>query len=179
MTNNNLRVVEVVEYNPNWHIEFKEEAHKLRDILKDEIVEIHHIGSTSIPNMSAKPVIDILLEVRDINAIDYYNEKIQQIGYIPKGEYGIRNRRFFLKGENDRTHHIHAFETGDTEIKRHLNFRDYMINHPEEAEEYKNLKKDLAYKFKYDIDKYIEGKDAFIKNIDLKAKQEFTEGFMK
>lgn len=179
MTNNNFRVVEVVEYNPNWHIEFKEEAHKLRNIFKDEIVEIHHIGSTSIPNMSAKPVIDILLEVRDINAIDSYNEKIQKIGYIPKGEYGIRNRRFFLKGENDRTHHIHAFETGDTEIKRHLNFRDYMINHPQEAKKYNNLKKDLAYKFKYDIEKYIEGKDAFIKSIDLKAKQEFTEDLMK
>ncbi|WMJ81656.1 GrpB family protein [Clostridium sp. MB40-C1] len=166
---NQVRVIEVVEYSPSWKEEFIKESKLIQDVMDKEILKIHHIGSTSIPGIFAKPIIDFLVEVKDINNIDMYNDDLSKLGYIAKGEYGIKGRRFFLKGLYHRTHHIHVFETGNSEIERHLNFRDYMIDHPEEANDYGELKKELAIKFRYDIDGYCDGKDAFIKDIDRKA----------
>ncbi|MCC5423939.1 GrpB family protein [Clostridium botulinum] len=151
-------------------MEYEKEAEKIYNIMKDEIVQIHHIGSTAIKGIYAKPVIDILVEVENINNVDNYNEEMKSLGYIPKGEYGIKERRFFLKGLYNRTHHLHIFQRGNSEIERHINFRNYMIKHREEAKKYEKLKKELALKFKYDIDSYCIGKDSFIKEIDEKAK---------
>ncbi|MGO5065373.1 MULTISPECIES: GrpB family protein [unclassified Clostridium] len=165
-----IRIIEVVPHNPEWKIKYQKEADKIYNIMKEEIVKIHHIGSTSIEGIYAKPVIDILVEVKDINNVDNYNEEMKRLGYIAKGEYGIKGRRFFLKGLYHRTHHVHIFEKGDSEIERHINFRDYMREHKEEAKQYEELKKELALEFRYDIDYYCEGKDSFIKEIDKKAK---------
>ena len=168
---NQIRTIEVVPYNINWVNKYLAEAEKIKKIMADELVKIHHIGSTSIPGISAKPVIDILVEVINIENIDDYNEKMKEIGYIAKGEYGIEGRRFFLKGEINRTHHIHVFQVGNSEIIRHLNFRDYMISHPDEAKAYSEMKRELAIKFRHDIDGYCNGKNDFIKNIDRKAEK--------
>ncbi|KOA19416.1 dephospho-CoA kinase/protein folding accessory domain-containing protein [Clostridium homopropionicum DSM 5847] len=170
-TQSEIRTIEVVPYNLNWVKKYLDEAEKVKKIMADELVKIHHIGSTAIPGISAKPVIDILVEVKNIRDVDNYNEEMKEIGYIPKGEYGIEGRKFFLKGEINRTHHVHVFEMGNSEIKRHLNFRDYMISHPEEAKSYSELKKELAIKFIHDIDGYCNGKDGFIKEIDKKAEE--------
>ena len=168
---NHVRIIEVVPYDPNWKKKYIEESSKIQDILNNEIVGIFHIGSTAIPGIHAKPVIDILIEVKDIENIDKYNEKLHELGYISKGEFGIEGRRFFLKGPYDRTHHLHIFEKGDPEIIKHLNFRDYMIYHPETAKDYEKLKKDLSLKFRYDNEGYCNGKDEFIKDIDKKVKE--------
>lgn len=167
---NNIRTIEVVEYDEKWNQMYLAEAKKIKEILKEEIINIYHIGSTSIPNMDAKPVIDIMIEVKNINNIDKYNDKMSEINYIAKGEYGIEGRRFFLKGLYKRTHHVHIFQKNNKEIKRHINFRDYMISNQKEAIEYSTLKKKLAVEFRHDIDGYCKGKDLFIKNIDKKAK---------
>jgi len=166
---NEIRTIEVVPYDINWVKKYLDEGEKIKKIMADELVRIHHIGSTAIPGVSAKPVIDILVEVKNIKNIDNYNEKMKEIGYIPKGEYGIAGRRFFLKGEINRTHHVHVFQVGNSEIIRHLNFRDYMISHTEEAKAYSELKRELAIKFIHDIDGYCDGKNGFIKEIDRKA----------
>jgi len=92
------RRVEVVSYNPNWKEMYKEESGKIINILNDIIIDIHHIGSTAIPRIKAKPVIDILVEVKDIEAIDQYNHKMEELGYEAMGEHGIPKRRFFRKG---------------------------------------------------------------------------------
>jgi GrpB-like predicted nucleotidyltransferase (UPF0157 family) len=134
-------------------------------------MEIHHIGSTSIPNIKAKPVIDIMIVVNDIEKVDQVNDKMIELGYEPKGEFGIKNRRFFQKGGNNRTHHVHVFQKGDSEVEKHINFRDYMRSHPKEAKNYSMLKDRLSDKYKYNIEKYIEGKNDFIKEIDKKAKK--------
>lgn len=162
----NKRIVEIVSYNPIWKQKFKEESDKIKKIFEEIFVDIHHIGSTTIPTIKAKPIIDILVEVEDINKVDRYNKQMVKLGYVALGEYGIPKRRFFQKGGNNRTHHVHIFQTGNTEIKRHIDFRDYLISHPADAKKYSLLKEKLAKKYRYDIDKYQEGKDSFIKKID-------------
>ena len=166
-----VRKVKVVPHDPNWSKLFKLEADKIAVILGQEVIAIHHIGSTAIPNISAKPLIDILVEVHDIEKIDEFNEEMTKLSYQPQGEFGIPGRRFFIKGDDStRTHHVHMFQTGDSEIERHLSFRDYMMAHPEEAQAYSRLKEELARRFPEDIESYMEGKEGFIKEIDRKAK---------
>lgn len=164
----NKRIVKVVPHNPTWKQKFNEESKKIEKIFKEIFISIHHIGSTAIPPVKAKPIIDIMVEVEDINKVDSYNKQMEELGYVALGEYGIPKRRFFQKGGNNRTHHVHIFQSRSPQIKRHIDFRDYLISHPKIAGEYSRLKEKLAKKYRYDIDKYQEGKESFIKRIDKK-----------
>ncbi|HHY78146.1 MAG TPA: GrpB family protein [Clostridiales bacterium] len=162
--------VEVVEYNRDWPALFEEEVEKIRNILGDELIEIHHIGSTSVEHLKAKPIIDIMPVVKDIEKVDNYNEEFIKLGYEPKGEYGIPGRRFFRKGGTIRTHHVHIFDINNTnEIVRHLAVRDYLRTHPQDAYEYGELKSKLAALYPWDIEAYCNGKDAFVKELERKA----------
>ena len=164
------RRVGIVSYDPNWKDMYKEESEKIKNVLSDIIIDIHHVGSTAIPGIKAKPVIDILVEVKDIEGVDQYNYKMRELGYEVMGEYGIPKRRFFRKGGNKRTHHIYIFKVGNEEIERHINFKEYMIAHPDKGQEYSKLKEKLANKYTYDVENYTNGKSDFIKGIDRKAK---------
>ena len=166
---NSIIIVEQVPHDPEWDNAYRMESLKLRDILGDEIVAVHHIGSTSIPRITAKPIIDILVEARKIEDIDRYNEAMARIGYEARGEFGLPGRRFFVKGVPKRTHNAHIFQAGSSEISRHLAFRDYMIAHPDDARKYSELKQRLALQHKGDIDGYCDGKDAFVKEMEKKA----------
>ena len=163
-----MRKVEVVPYKEEWVTMFEEESRKIKGVLGKEVINVYHIGSTAIPNIHAKPVIDLMVEVVDINKVDLYNHEMEQLGYEACGENGIPKRRFFRKGGNNRTHHVHIFEQDNPEIARHIAFRDYMIQHPNEAHKYSQLKLSLAKQFPDNIDQYIEGKDSYIKSIDEK-----------
>ena len=163
------RKVEVKSHDNKWSNKYEKAKNKINNIYKDILVDIHHIGSTAIPNILAKPVIDIMVVVKDINKVDQFDNSMQELGYEPKGEFGIKNRRFFQKGGNHRSHHVHIFEKGNQEIQRHLNFRDYLRAHPAKAKQYSKLKEKLAEKYPYNVDKYIEGKNDFIKEIDSEA----------
>jgi GrpB-like predicted nucleotidyltransferase (UPF0157 family) len=166
-----VRKVEVVAYNPEWPTMFEKEAAILRGVLGKELVRIHHIGSTSVPGLSAKAIIDLLAEVRNIEKLDNLNEKMIASGYTPKGEYGIPGRRYFFRGSEEKhSYHLHAFQEGNPEIERHLLFRDFLRSHLQEASEYAYLKELLALKFPSDIEAYMQGKDALIKEIDRKAR---------
>ncbi|HEY3423122.1 MAG TPA: GrpB family protein [Methanocellaceae archaeon] len=166
---NSIMIIEQVSHDPEWDNEYRREAQKLCEILGDEIVAVHHIGSTSIPDITAKPVIDILGEARRIEDIDIHNEAMARQGYQARGEFGLPGRRFFVKGVPKRTHHVHIFQAGSPEIYRHLAFRDYMIAHPDDARKYSELKQKLAIQYKGDIDGYCDGKDAFVKEMERKA----------
>ncbi|MFP7230648.1 GNAT family N-acetyltransferase [Bacillus subtilis] len=165
------RKVEVVLYNEKWAELFKEEKKRLKLVFGPEIIAVQHIGSTSIPNMAAKPIIDMLVEVRSIEAVSQYDTKMKSIGYTPKGENGIAGRRYFQKGGNKRTHHVHMYEKGNRAIERHLLFRDYLRAHPAIAKEYAVLKKRLAAQYPDSINHYIQGKDDWIKTAEEKAKR--------
>jgi len=163
--------VEVVPHDPNWRSAFETESEQIALALRDNVVAIHHIGSTAIPQIHAKPIIDMLVEVKDITKIDVQSSALEALGYEAMGELGISGRRYFRKGNEAgiRTHHLHGFEVNSAQIERHLAFRDYMISHPEEAQQYSELKRDLANKYHDNIQGYMDGKDGFIKAMDLKA----------
>ena len=171
-----MRKVEVVQYNPSWPVLFEKERKLLQDILGDIPVAIHHIGSTSVPGLAAKPIIDILMEVASVAALDGFNDELRAAGYEPKGEFGIPGRRYFKKGGDDRTHHIHAFASGDFNLIRHLAFRDYLRTHSEVAAEYAELKKTIAATCNNDIYRYCEDKDEYVKRIEARAVDEMAAG---
>jgi GrpB-like predicted nucleotidyltransferase (UPF0157 family) len=165
--------VEVVPHNSHWRDAFEAEAKHVAGALGENVVAIHHIGSTAIPNIYAKPVIDLLVEVRNITEVDGQSSAMESLGYEVMGEYGISGRRYFRKDnpEGIRTHNIHAFEAGSAQVKRHLAFRDYMIAHPVEAQMYSELKRKLAGEHPQSFDGYMDGKDGFIKEMDQRAAQ--------
>ncbi|HEV7892566.1 MAG TPA: GrpB family protein [Pyrinomonadaceae bacterium] len=165
--------VKVVPHDPRWRDAFAAEAKHVAAALGENVVAIHHIGSTAIPDIYAKPVIDFLVEVRDINEVDGRSRAMESLGYEVMGEYGIPGRRYFRKDNREgiRTHHIHAFEAGSAEVERHLAFRDYMIAHPVDAQRYSELKRKLAEEHPQNMDGYMDGKDGFIKEMDRRAAQ--------
>jgi len=160
--------IEVLPYNPKWPELFEKEAHLIKEALGSNCIEIHHIGSTSIPGLPAKPIIDILPVVKEIQKAEESASKMQALGYDVKGEFGIAFRRFFQKGQDVKTHNVHVFEQGNPEISRYLKFRDWMRSHPEDAKNYANLKTELAAKFPEDILQYVMGKDKYVASIDAK-----------
>ncbi|MGG0689109.1 GNAT family N-acetyltransferase [Bacillus safensis] len=164
-----LRKVEVIEYQSSWPKQFQDEHDKLKKIVGDNWVYGHHIGSTSVIGMAAKPIIDILLEVKHISTLDECNHLFRQLGYEPLGENGLKGRRFFRKGGLNRTHHVHAYEAGHDDVKRHLVFRDYLKAAPDRAKAYADKKRQLAKAYPEDMASYIKGKDELIKEIEQEA----------
>ncbi|WP_462412108.1 GrpB family protein [Neobacillus sp. Marseille-QA0830] len=162
------RRVEVVPYRSEWVELFQKESQRIKSIFVSHEVIIHHIGSTSVPGLSAKPIIDLLAEVRDITIFDEAIPILEAEGYIAKGENGIPGRRFFIKNNpgGERLYHLHAFQTGSLEVHRHLLFRDYLRQHPEDANRYAEVKMTGAKQFPNDIDSYINYKESIIKEIE-------------
>jgi GrpB-like predicted nucleotidyltransferase (UPF0157 family) len=165
------RKVEVLPHNPNWRSLFETESKQIASALGENVVEIHHIGSTSIETIYAKPIIDILVEVSSIVKLDRQNSAMRSLGYQCMGEFGIKDRRFFLKDNlaGIRTHHIHVFEVDSAQAIRHLTFRSYLNSHLEDAQAYSTLKQSLANKYPSDIEAYMDGKSGFIQEIDRQA----------
>ncbi|WP_026688504.1 GrpB family protein [Alteribacter aurantiacus] len=162
------RKVRVVTYDPAWKDTFAEAELELRTIFEEG--DIHHIGSTSVEGLSAKPIIDILIEVDHIERADEETERMEHHGYVARGEHGIPGRRFFYKGEGEeRSLHIHTFEKGSDGAKRHLAFRDYLRSHPDVKEEYGTLKTLLVKKHPESLEDYMDGKDPFIKTVEKEA----------
>jgi GrpB-like predicted nucleotidyltransferase (UPF0157 family) len=157
--------VKVVTHNPVWAAEAELEATQINSALGDVVLAIHHIGSTAIPGIYTKQILDFLLEVDDIQQLDQNISVMESLGYESMGEYGIPGRRYFRKSnvQGIRTHHVHAFEKDTEEVIKHLAFRDYMIAHPDHARAYSELKRSLAAAHPDDIQAYVDGKDPFIK----------------
>lgn len=159
-----IKHVQVVPHDPSWAESYHREASKLSAILGEQVIAAFHAGSTSIPGIKAKPVVDILLVVSDIHKVDDYDTRLAELGYEAIGEMGIPGRRFFTRTEGDvRTHNIHIFQFDHPEVEQMLNFRDYLRSHPEEAEQYSHLKEELSVLYSEDIDSYIAGKSSFIR----------------
>lgn len=167
MIDKRKQIIEILPYDSNWQKEFEKESILLKNIFADNVVAVHHIGSTSVPTMFAKPTIDILLEVNLIDQVDRHNNEMEKLGYEAWGEYGISGRRFFVKGNEKRTHHVHAFQTNNRyDINRHLAVRDYLIVHPDEAKSYADLKIKLSTQFSHNRKAYLQNKNDYVKALE-------------
>lgn len=155
------------EYSTAWPLAFAVEAELLRTLLGDQLVAVHHIGSTSVPGLAAKPTIDMLPVVRDIARIDAYINEFEVSGYRSWGEYGLPGRRFFTKDRDAyRTHNIHIYQADDPDIERHLAFCAYLRFHEAIRTEYESLKRRIYAEHPADIVAYNDGKNEWIKQIE-------------
>jgi GrpB-like predicted nucleotidyltransferase (UPF0157 family)/GNAT superfamily N-acetyltransferase len=163
--------VEVIPYDIEWPNLFKEEANRIQETIGICLKEIYHIGSTAIPNMPAKPAIDIMLVLDNVDEIHVIAEKLAQLNYAPFQRQIIPHVSFFTKRQDQTIRfHLHLHERGSPQINRHINFRDYVIHHPKIADDYAKLKVQLANQFPIDIYSYVSGKDKLVQKIDTQAK---------
>lgn len=118
--------IRIVDHDPAWSAAFEAEARRLQGALGAVAAAVHHVGSTSVPGLVAKPVIDVLLEVERLAELDVRTPVLEGLGYEALGEYGIPGRRYFRRGDaaGVRTHQVHAFARGSHGALRHLAFRD-------------------------------------------------------
>ena len=157
--------------NTKWQMDFELEAEKIQKVFGEEMIHIHHIGSTSVPGLKAKPIIDMMPVVRDIEKIDAFAHQMLALGYEPMGEFGLDGRRYFRKGVEKRTHHVHVFQACSPHVTRHLAFQDYLREHTDQATRYGDLKQVLAERYPQNIAAYMDGKDGFIKQLEKVALQ--------
>lgn len=162
--------VYVTDYKSEWRRMFESEAGIIGHVLGGNCVAVHHIGSTAVPGLAAKPIIDIMPVVKSLADVDKMAGRFAEYGYEYLGEFGISGRRYMRKGGDERTHQVHVFAENDAlNICRHLAFRDYLRCHEADRRAYGALKMALADAHPYDIEAYCDGKDAFVKSVEAKA----------
>lgn len=162
-----LEIVIVSEYNPEWIKEYDHEKMKINSALRDVILSIEHIGSTSIPGLGSKPIIDIMVGVSDLKQIaETQITRLEQIGYEYVFKSDFPERRFFRKGKwRAGTHHLHIYKYKDKNWINNILFREYIKKDTRMLEEYFNLKKKLEQQYKHDRVAYTAGKSKFIERI--------------
>jgi GrpB-like predicted nucleotidyltransferase (UPF0157 family) len=144
-----------------WKWLFRKEKALLRIAMRGHMLDIQHVGSTAIPGMIAKPIVDILVAVSDFERAFACVTPIEHLGYEYKGESEDQRQYHFVKG-NPACYHLHLVEmSGDTWVNR-IAFRDYLIGHPEIARQYADLKQQLARQFPDDLRAYQDGKLPFV-----------------
>ena len=159
--------VVVLPYVEAWKKDFEEIKAELMAVLDGLVLSVEHVGSTSVPGLAAKPIIDIDVIIEDTDCFEKVRTALETIGYQHEGDLGIPGREAFKYHgkEHLRKHHLYVCAKDSDELKRHLSFRDYLRTHPEAVKEYGRIKEEGARLYPNDIDSYIEYKAPFIENI--------------
>ena len=163
--------VTLVPYDTTWPLEFAAEADRIERACASLPIRLEHIGSTAIPAMSAKPVIDILAGRPGNVSGDKYVAAFRQLGYEHKGAYGIPGRNYFRRG-TPRTHHVHLVSWSSDFWRDHLLFRDFLRANPDTAREYETIKRELAASYLFDKETYTDAKGPFVRSIVRRARRE-------
>jgi GrpB-like predicted nucleotidyltransferase (UPF0157 family)/RimJ/RimL family protein N-acetyltransferase len=159
--------VEVVDYDPTWPARFESERRRLVDALGSSAAEVEHVGSTAVPGLPAKPVIDVLVGLREYPLQPAQIGLLEGLGYVYRGELGIPGRQYFRNPPD--TRHVHAVLHGSELWRRHVAFRDWLRAHPDDAASYATLKRRLAAEHRDDRARYTEGKASFIEELLQRA----------
>ncbi|HUT18496.1 MAG TPA: GrpB family protein [Anaerolineae bacterium] len=171
--------VRLVPYQAGWARLYGAEKARLQGAVGDHVLDIQHVGSTAIPGIVAKPILDIAVAVHSFEAAYVCVAPIEALGYEYKGENGIPRRHYFVRRDPKTAQtivHLHMNELGGPDWENQVLFRDYMLAHPEAAAEYTALKRGLAAQFPRDREAYTDGKAPFIECILRLARAETTRG---
>ena len=161
------KYVVVLPYDEQWKQDFLVIKDEITSALGQLAMGIEHVGSTSVEGLSAKPIIDIDVVIKDYTVLEEVVSALEQIGYQHEGDLGIAWREAFKYDgkEHLRKHHLYVCPEDSPELKRHIAFRDYLRTHSEAVREYSHIKEEGAKRYPNDIERYIEHKSPFIEKI--------------
>ena len=161
-----MRTITVIPYDESWQNEFEKIKAELVAALGDSIVAIEHVGSTAVPHLYAKPIIDIDVVI-SAGMFDIVVKKLIHVEYHHQGDLGITGREAFAYDgkEHIMEHHLYVCDENADELKRHLALRDFLRENSEYREKYSQIKIEMAQKFPHDIESYLDGKEAVIMEI--------------
>ena len=161
--------VVVVDYDPGWVVTFETLREQIAGVVGDAASAIEHVGSTAVPGLAAKPIIDMDVLLASEAVLPEAIKRLAGLGYVHQGDLGIPEREAFLTPAGTPAHHLYVCPPNSRDFKRHVAFRDYLRAHPAEARAYGDLKKALAARFRDDRDAYMAGKDELVKEILARA----------
>ncbi|NPV07756.1 MAG: GrpB family protein [Anaerolineae bacterium] len=172
------RPVVIHDYDPSWPAMFERERARIQEALAGRGAVVEHVGSTAVPGLGAKPIIDILIGVANLQEADGCVPCLVALGYtyFPEHEAEIPDRRYLDRQGEDGSYHVHMVEIGGDFWERHLLFRDYLRAHPEVAAEYDRLKRDLAQRYGTDREGYTNAKTDFVRAIEERARRDRPRG---
>lgn len=164
----------IADYDPAWPLRFEAERARILQAIGRWAVAVEHIGSTAVPGLASKPIIDIMVGVADLDSAAHCIAPLQAMGYeyVPEFEATLPERRYFRRRLSGDAYHLHMVAVTSDFWERHLLFRDYLRVHPETARAYERLKRDLAARFGRDRAAYTDAKTAFITTVEEKARAE-------
>ena len=161
--------VVVVDYDPSWPALFQSLSERIAGALGDMAAAIEHVGSTAVPNLAAKPIIDIDVLLARETILAAAIERLASLGYIHRGNLGVPEREAFFAPTSDPPHHLYICPPNSVEFLRHIAFRDYLRAHPEDAKIYGELKRALAQRFRDDRSGYNTAKSEFVEEFTSRA----------
>jgi GrpB-like predicted nucleotidyltransferase (UPF0157 family) len=164
--------VRLIPHDPQWAEQASQEEARILKAVWPALIEMHHVGSTAIPGIAAKPIIDLVGVTPSLDALEDARPMLEQLGYAWHGEFGLAGRRFCTLSDplsGQRRFHLHCYASGDHSIHRHLAFRDYLRARPAVAEAYQTMKQACAAKHPDDSHAYTECKDRWIKRVEAEA----------
>jgi len=163
--------VELCQDHSYWQEEYKKEERRIKEALGKLALDVQHVGSTSLPEIPAKPILDIVVAIPGMDHLDACSEKLEKIGYENRGSKGVEGRCLFVKGGTDfRTHHLNLTTRDNAFWQEHILFRDELLRDKKARDEYAGLKQELAGKFSQNRDEYTEAKKEFIQKVLKQAR---------
>ena len=157
--------IEVVDYDPNWVDTFQKLRSRMRSVIDKQLAAIEHVGSTSVPGLAAKPVIDIDVVIDSTEQLPEVIERLHSLGYVHEGDLGIQGREAFKAPPNLPSHHLYVVVAGSRPHTDHIVLRNHLRTHAEDAARYGELKKSLAERFRNDRAAYTEAKAAMVREL--------------
>jgi GrpB-like predicted nucleotidyltransferase (UPF0157 family) len=157
-----IRMIVVVDYDAAWPSTFETLRSRAWEVVADFALSIEHVGSTSVPGLAAKPIIDMSVVVRDPVEVPLAINRLATVGYVHRGDRGVEGREAFYSPAGLPAHHLYVCQQGSPALANHLAVREYLQTHPTTADAYARLKRRLAQEFVDDIDGYVDGKTSFL-----------------